>query len=251
MKVQFLKGMFHGIPIALGYLSVSFGFGIMAVSSGLSVIEATLISLTNLTSAGQAAGVEIIAAAGSLIEMAVTQLVINIRYSLMGISLSQKLDKSFTLKHRLIASYGITDEIFAVASAQVLPITPRYMYGLILVSALGWVLGTFLGAAAGAILPTDITAALGIVLYGMFIAIIIPPARKERGVLFTVVIAAAISILFRYVFTAVSGGFAVIISSVIAAAVMALILPVKDKEEEGASEKAEESVSEKEGKLCR
>lgn len=234
MKIQLLKGMFHGIPIALGYLSVSFGFGIMAVNSGLSIIEATLISLTNLTSAGQAAGVEIIAAAGSLVEMAVAQFIINIRYSLMGISLSQKLDKSFTLRHRLIASYGITDEIFAVASAQVLPITPWYMYGLISVSALGWVLGTFLGAAAGEILPADISAALGIVLYGMFIAIIIPPARKERGVLFTVIIAAVISILFKYVFTAVSGGFAVIISSVIAAAAMAVIAPVKDKDEEAA-----------------
>ena len=149
----------------------------------------------------------------------------------MGISLSQKLDKSFTLKHRLIASYGITDEIFAVASAQVLPITPWYMYGLISVSAFGWVLGTFLGAAAGEILPQDITAALGIVLYGMFLAIIIPPARKERGVLFTVIIAAAISVLFKYAFTAVSGGFAVIISSVIAATVMAVIAPVKEEEE--------------------
>lgn len=224
--------MFHGIPIALGYLSVSFGFGIMAVQSGLSVIEATLISLTNLTSAGQAAGVTIIAAAGTLLEMALTQFIINIRYSLMGISLSQKLDKSFTTKHRLIASYGITDEIFAVASAQVMPVTPWYMYGLIVVSAFGWVLGTFSGAAAGQILPADITNAMGIVLYGMFLAIIIPPARKERSVLFVVIIAAAISVLFRYVFTAVSGGFAVIISAVAASAIMALIAPVKEEREE-------------------
>ncbi len=232
MRVQFLKGMFHGIPIALGYLSVSFGFGIMAVQSGLSVLEATLISLTNLTSAGQAAGVTIIAAAGTLFEMALTQFIINIRYSLMGISLSQKLDKSFTTKHRLIASYGITDEIFAVASAQVMPVTPWYMYGLIVVSAFGWVLGTFSGAAAGQILPADITNAMGIVLYGMFLAIIIPPARKERSVLFVVIIAAAISVLFKYVFTAVSGGFAVIISAVVASAIMALVSPVKEEREE-------------------
>lgn len=224
--------MFHGIPIALGYLSVSFGFGIMAVQSGLSVLEATLISLTNLTSAGQAAGVTIIAAAGTLFEMALTQFIINIRYSLMGISLSQKLDKSFTTKHRLIASYGITDEIFAVASAQVMPVTPWYMYGLIVVSAFGWVLGTFSGAAAGQILPADITNAMGIVLYGMFLAIIIPPARKERSVLFVVIIAAAISVLFKYVFTAVSGGFAVIISAVVASAIMALVSPVKEEREE-------------------
>ncbi len=232
MLSQFRKGLLHGIPIALGYLSVSFGFGIMAVRSGLSVLSAVMISVTNLTSAGQAAGVEIIAAAGTLMEMALTQLVINIRYSLMGISLSQKLDKSFTVPHRLIASYGITDEIFAVASAQIHPVTPAYMYGLILISFFGWSMGTFLGAAAGEILPEMITNAMGIVLYGMFIAIIIPPSRKQKSVLAAVVIAAAVSVLFKYVFTMVSGGFAVIISACAAAAAAALLFPVKEEQEE-------------------
>lgn len=232
MLSQFRKGLLHGIPIALGYLSVSFGFGIMAVRSGLSVFSAVMISVTNLTSAGQAAGVEIIAAAGTLMEMALTQLVINIRYSLMGISLSQKLDKSFTIPHRLIASYGITDEIFAVASAQIHPVTPAYMYGLILISFFGWSMGTFLGAAAGEILPETITNAMGIVLYGMFIAIIIPPSRKQKSVLAAVVIAAAVSVLFKYVFTMVSGGFAVIISACAAAAAAALLFPVKEEQEE-------------------
>ncbi|MBQ7834451.1 MAG: AzlC family ABC transporter permease [Ruminiclostridium sp.] len=232
MLSQFRKGLLHGIPIALGYLSVSFGFGIMAVRSGLSVFSAVMISVTNLTSAGQAAGVEIIAAAGTLMEMALTQLVINIRYSLMGISLSQKLDKSFTVPHRLIASYGITDEIFAVASAQIHPVTPAYMYGLILISFFGWSMGTFLGAAAGEILPEMITNAMGIVLYGMFIAIIIPPSRKQKSVLAAVVIAAAVSVLFKYVFTMVSGGFAVIISACAAAAAAALLFPVKEEQEE-------------------
>ncbi len=230
MNPQFKKGLINGIPIALGYLSVSFGFGIMAVQKGLSVFSAVMISVTNLTSAGQAAGVEIIAAAGTLIEMALTQLIINIRYSLMGISLSQKLDKSFTVPHRLAASFGITDEIFAVASAQVHPVTPPYMYGLILISFLGWSMGTLLGAAAGEILPPMITDAMGIVLYGMFIAIIIPPARKEKSVLFVVVLAAAISVLFKYVFTGVSAGFAIIISACVAAAVAALIFPAKEEE---------------------
>lgn len=232
MLSQFRKGLLHGIPIALGYLSVSFGFGIMAVRSGLSVFSAVMISVTNLTSAGQAAGVEIIAAPGTLMEMALTQLVINIRYSLMGISLSQKLDKSFTVPHRLIASYGITDEIFAVASAQIHPVTPAYMYGLILIAFLGWSTGTFLGAAAGEILPEMITNAMGIVLYGMFIAIIIPPSRKQKSVLAAVVIAAVVSVLFKYVFTMVSGGFAVIISACAAAAAAALLFPVKEEQEE-------------------
>lgn len=140
MKSNFLRGMYHGIPIALGYLSVSFGFGIMAAKAGLSVLAASAISATNLTSAGQAAGVDIIAASGTIIEMILVQLTINIRYSLMALSLSQKLDRKFTAPHRLAASYGITDEIFAVCSAQKQPLTPAYMYGMILVAFVlaGW-----------------------------------------------------------------------------------------------------------------
>lgn len=232
MRVHFFKGLYHGIPIALGYLSVSFGFGIMAVKAGLSILAAVGISVTNLTSAGQAAGVAIIAAGGSYIEMALTQLVINIRYSLMGLSLSQKLDKSFTTPHRLLASFGITDEIFAVASAQPGRVTPWYMYGLILISFLGWSGGTLLGAAAGQFLPAAITDAMGIVLYGMFLAIIIPPARKEKSVLTAVVIAALFSILFNYLLTAVSPGFAVIISAIAASAAAALLFPINEEEEE-------------------
>lgn len=224
--------MSHGIPIALGYLSVSFGFGIMAVKSGLSILAAAAISITNLTSAGQAAGVGIIAAGGTLIEMALTQLVINIRYSLMAISLSQKLDSSFTTGRRLIASYGITDEIFAVASSQKGRITASYMYGLILISFLGWTAGTIMGASAGQLLPEAVTNAMGIVLYGMFLAIIIPPSRKSKSILAVVVIAAVISVMFKYLFTDVSGGFAVIISAIAAAAVGALLFPVSDEEAE-------------------
>ena len=154
MKNNFLRGMSHGIPICLGYLSVSFGFGILAVSkAGLSVFQASIISASNLTSAGQKAGIDVIAAGGTIIEMILLQLTINIRYSLMALSLSQKLDKRFTTPHRLMASYGITDEIFAVCSAQKTPLTPAYMYGMILIAAVGWVTGTALGAAAGELLP--------------------------------------------------------------------------------------------------
>ena len=233
MKGNFLRGMSHGIPICLGYLSVSFGFGILAVSkAGLSVFQASVISASNLTSAGQKAGIDVIAAAGTLIEMILLQLTINIRYSLMALSLSQKLDRRFTTPHRLLASYGITDEIFAVCSAQKTPLTPAYMYGMILISAIGWVTGTALGAAAGELLPLAVSKAMEIVLYGMFIAIIIPPAKKQHSVLFVVAMAAALSVIFRYALPMVSEGFAIIISAIAASAAAALIFPVKDEEGE-------------------
>lgn len=232
MKSNFLKGIYHGIPIALGYLSVSFGFGILAVKSGLSILSSAVISITNLTSAGQVAGVGIIAAGGAIMEMILTQLIINIRYALMALSLSQKLDSSFTTSKRLIASYGITDEIFAVASSQPNLITPAYMYGLIAISFIGWTSGTIIGAVAGEFLPVSITNAMGIVLYGMFLAIIIPPARKERSVLFVVAVAAGLSVMFKYLLPALSSGFAIIISALVASALGALLFPVEDKEAE-------------------
>lgn len=230
MKSEFLHGMKHGIPIALGYLSVSFGFGIMAVRAGLSPLAAVIISVTNLTSAGQAAGVSIIAAGGSLFEMALTQFIINIRYSLMGLSLSQKLNEKFGIGHRMAVSYGITDEIFAVASAQPHDLSPSYMYGLIAAGFSGWTSGTFLGAVAGQIMPQPLTDAMGIVLYGMFIAIILPAARKKKSILSVIIIAAGLSVLMKYVFTFISSGFAIIISGVIASVIGALLFPVKDGE---------------------
>lgn len=233
MQKPFVKGLSHGIPICLGYFSVSFGFGILAVKSGLQAIDAILISLTNLTSAGQAAGVGIIAAAGTLLEMAVTQFVINLRYSLMGISLSQKLSDKFTTVHRLIASFGITDEIFAVAVSQKEKLVPSYMYGLIMISASGWVGGTALGAVAGLALPASLTAAMGILLYGMFIAIIVPAAKKCRKDLIVILLAAAFSTIFKYLLPMVSFGFAIIISAILAAIVGAILFPVDVAETEG------------------
>lgn len=229
-RSQFAKGLWHGLPIALGYLSVSFGFGIMAVRAGISAAAAVGISITNLTSAGQAAGIAIIAAGGSYLEMALTQLVINIRYSLMGLSLSQKLDSTFNTPRRMIVSFGITDEIFAVASAQKGKVTARYMYGLIFIAFLGWSIGTLLGALAGSILPEAITNSMGIVLYAMFLAIIIPPTKKSRSVLTVVAIAALCGVLFKYIFTSVTSGFAVIISAIIASVAGAILFPIKDEE---------------------
>ena len=214
----------------LGYLSVSFGFGITAVSKGISALWASLISLTNLTSAGQAAGVDIIAAGGALLEMVLVQITINMRYSLMALSLSQKLDKRFTTPHRLAVSYGITDEIFAVCSAQDGLLTPAYMYGMIFVATLGWTAGTVMGAMAGQLLPAAVSGAMGLVLYGMFIAIVIPPCKKERGALIVSLAAVAMSLVFKYVFTAVSGGFAMIVCAIAASALGALLFPVKTDE---------------------
>ena len=225
MSLTFKKGMLHGLPIGVGYLSVSFGFGIQAVRCGISVADASIISLTNLTSAGQAAGIDIIAAQGTLAEMALVQLLINLRYALMALSLSQKLDNSFGFLHRLIASYGITDEIFAVCVGQEEPVTPKYMYGVISVATVGWVLGTFLGALLGEILPASVTAALGLMLYGMFIAIIIPPAKKQRSVLAVVILAALLSVLCKYLLPMLTSGFSIIICAAAASVFGALLFP--------------------------
>ena len=146
--------------------------------------------------------------------------------------MSQKLDKRFTTPHRLLASYGITDEIFAVCSAQKEPLTPAYMYGMIFIAAVGWVTGTALGAAAGELLPAAVSTAMEIVLYGMFIAIVIPPAKKQHGVLFAAVIAAALSVMFKFAVPALSEGFAMMISAIASALLTALIFPVKDEEGE-------------------
>lgn len=228
-KSNFLRGIIAGIPIALGYLSVSFVFGIQAVRSGLSVFQASMISLTNLTSAGQVAGVDVIASGGSLFEMAAVQFTINLRYALMAISLSQNLDDRFTPLHRFLAAYGITDEIFAVCSTNEEPITPSYMYGIIAIATLGWVSGTFIGGFAGQALPASVTAALGIVIYGMFIAIIVPPASKQKSILFVVLLAAVLSVLCRYLLPALSGGFVVIICAVVSSVAAALLFPEKEK----------------------
>lgn len=231
MRSPFVKGLLDGLPICFGYFSVSFGFGIMAVKAGISILAAVGISLSNLTSAGQAAGVTVIAAGGTLIEMALTQLVINLRYSLMGFSLSQKLDGTFNTPRRLLVSFGITDEIFAVACAETKLLTAKYMYGLILTPVIGWSLGTLIGAAAGAVLPGYISDVMGILLYGMFIAIIVPPAKKDRHVLFVAALASAFSIIIYYAFSDyISSGFSVIISAVLASVIGALFFPVKEGE---------------------
>lgn len=228
-KIQnsYTYGLGKGLPIALGYLSVSFGFGITAVSQGLAPLETILISLTNLTSAGQVAGVAIIAAGGTVIEMILTQLIINIRYCLMALALTQKLDGSFTTVHRLVTAFGITDENFGVAASEPGLIGRRFMYGLITLPILGWTLGTTLGVYANQLLPPSICAALGIAIYSMFMAIIVPPSRDDKGVFYTVIIAVALSCGFYYIpyLNKLSQGFAIIICAFAAAGVMAYVAP--------------------------
>lgn len=229
---DFKKGLINGIPIALGYISVSFTFGLQAVSDGLMWWEAALISLTNLTSAGQFAGLNIMINGGGFwIEMACTQLVINLRYALMSLSLTQKADKSIKGIHRWLVSFGITDEIFAVASGNEGGISNKYLYGLILLPLLGWTGGTFLGAAAGNILPPVVRDSLSIAIYGMFIAIIVPPAKKNSAILKVIAISVLLSCMFKWVpvLNSVSSGFVIIICTIIAAAVGAIFFPIKEE----------------------
>ena len=225
-------GIRDGIPIGLGYFSVSFTFGMLAVKSGISPFHAVLISLLNLTSAGQFAGLTVIVSGASLLEMALTQLVINIRYALMSVSLSQKLDESVKVRQRLLIAYGNTDEIFAVASAKPGTVGKWYMYGLILIPVAGWVGGTLTGAVASTLLPAAIISALGVALYGMFIAIVVPVARESREVLLVVAAALILSTAFYYlpVLKEISSGFSIIICTVAAAALGGCLFPVEGGE---------------------
>ena len=232
MKRDFWQGLKAGLPVGLGYFSVSFAFGVAAVQSGLSVLNAVLISLTNLTSAGQLAGLSVIAAAGSLIEMAATQFVINLRYALMSISLSQKLDRSVTMADRMLLSFGVTDENFAIAANKEGTVTAPYFFGLMTLPILCWTGGTFFGAAAGEILPAAVLSALGVAIYGMFVAIVLPVAKKSLAVALVSLLAIALSCCFAWVpiLNQVSGGFAIIISAVLAAAFGAFFFPVREEE---------------------
>lgn len=232
-KNRFLEGIKDGIPIGLGYLSVAFAFGIFAVESGLTVWQTLLISMCNVTSAGQLAGVPIIAGGGTLIEMAVSQLVINARYALMSVSLSQKLGKSVTLLHRFAISFVNTDEVFAVASAKKGLVGRSYLYGLILTPFLGWSSGTLIGALAGNILPASVISALGIAIYGMFVAIVMPVIKENKMTLFCVLLAVFLSCLFNFVplLSKVPSGFSIIICAVIASGLFAVIAPVEIEEE--------------------
>ncbi|MCR5848660.1 MAG: AzlC family ABC transporter permease [Lachnospiraceae bacterium] len=238
---SFRKGFTDGIPIGLGYLAVSFSFGILAVAGGLNIWQATLISMTNLTSAGQFAGLTIMLSGGSIVEMIISQIVINLRYSLMSISLSQHIDKTMNLPRKLFYGEFHTDEIFAVSVGHPEKLGNRYFLGVIIAPYIGWTLGTFLGAVCGEVLPAIITNALGVALYGMFIAIVVPPMKHSWKMATVVGIAVLLSVAFAYVpvLKNITPGFAIIICAVTASLFGAFVFPVSDDEKKPVKAKEE------------
>lgn len=230
VQKDYTQGIRDGLSIGLGYFSVSFSFGILAVKGGLGVFSATLISMVTLTSAGQFAGLESIISSSSIIAMALTQLVINMRYALMSLALSQKLKPNTNTFKRCIIAFFNTDEIFAVAMGRSTDVTLPYMLGLALLPWIGWSSGTLCGAVAGQILPASVTSALGVALYAMFIAIVVPAVKEFKPVRFAVVIAAVLSCLILLLPSLKS--FSIILCTIIASAITAWLFPVEQKEEQ-------------------
>ena len=232
---SFRKGLKDGLTIGLGYFAVSFTFGMMAVADGLSIWQAVLISLTNVTSAGQFAGLDIMVMSGSYWEMALTQLIINLSFSL-----AQKFRRDESPVHRYIAAFGVTDEIFGISASQPGKVSAFYNYGAMCVAIPGWVLGTLAGAISGNLLPDFMMSALSVAIYGMFLAIIIPPAKQNKAVLAVVVAAMVMSTLFKVIplLSKVSSGFVIIITTLIVAGAAAYFCPIEGEKEE---DKAHES----------
>lgn len=229
----FIRGLRSGIPIGLGYLSVSFTFGILAVSYGFYWWQALIISMTTLTSAGQLAAIGIMVNPAQYIEMLVSQLTINIRYSFMSVSLSQKVTPEFRGIKRWLFGFFITDEIFAVASAQN-EVSPKFFAGLTVAPYFGWALGTLLGSVLGNVLPENIMNALCIAIYGMFVAIIAPVAKKSPKLLSVILFAVVLSCIFYYVplLNRVSSGIAISICAVGAAVFGAVLFPKEAEDEQ-------------------
>ena len=257
---EFKKGIKSGLPIGIGYIPVSFTFGFLAVSGGLPIWVAVVISLTNLTSAGQFAGTNLIFAGAGYLEVALTTFVINIRYMLMSLSLSQKLERKTGTLARLALAFGITDETFVVGYLKPGTLTAPFMLGLILMPVAGWNLGTLMGGCISTLLPQALQNAMGIALYAMFIALIIPAAKASAHVLCIICIAVAVQCGLNYipVFSFLSDGFRVIISTVAAAGLGAWLFPGTDdsgetetteKTEDAADEAAEETAKETDGKM--
>jgi len=228
----YTRGVRTGLPVGVGYFSVSFGFGAMAAAQGIRALDATLISLTNLTSAGQFAGLTLMVAGATLWEVILTQIVINSRYALMSLALSQRMGSRIGILPRFFIAFFNTDEIFALAMAEKQPLTVPFLMGLGLTPILGWTAGTLCGALAGSVLPLSIRTALGVMLYGMFIAIVVPPAKQEKPVLIACLLALILSCGFRWLplLNGVSAGISIVICTVAAAAVCAWLFPVEDEE---------------------
>lgn len=234
----FKHGFKGGLPIGLGYFPVSFTFGFLTVAGGLPLWAGVLISVTNLTSAGQFAGMNLILAGAGYGEIALTTFIINLRYMLMSLALSQKIESKIPVWQRLIFSFGITDETFVVASMEKRPIKAGYMFGLIILPILGWDLGTLCGGCISNMLPQALQNAMGIALYAMFIALIVPVARDSVKVLLIIVIAVAVTCVLKYVpiFSFISSGFRIIIATIAAAGFGAWLFPTGDEDRKLACE---------------
>lgn len=230
-RYWYLKGMRDGLPIAMGYFAVAFTMGITAKNIGMTPLQSALMSITMLASAGQFAAMTVIAAGAGCLEMAVTTVIVNLRYLLMSCALSQKVGPQTGMGHRMLLSYCITDEIFGVEASVEGRLNPFYPYGMATVAAPGWTLGTFLGASLGAILPLRAANAMNVALYGMFLAVIIPPAKKDKVIASVVVVSMLASYLFSVtpVLCDISSGFRMIILTVVIAGIAAKIKPISSE----------------------
>mgnify|MGYP002507954127 FL=1 len=230
----FLQGMRAGIPIGMGYFAVAFTLGIAARKAGLNVLQSGFMSATMLASAGQFAGFGALAAGAGYLEMMVTEIVVNLRYLLMSSALSQKVMRDQPFFHRFFMAYGVTDEIFAVSMGVEGKLHPYYMYGAAAIAAPGWVLGTVLGAFLGMILPARAMSAMGVALYGMFLAIVIPPAKKDRIIAGVVMVSMVVSALFTKLpgLNRLSSGLPIIVLTILVAGAAAILFPVGEKKEE-------------------
>lgn len=229
----FLKGLKEGIPVASGYFAVAFSLGIVARNSGLSAFQGFLASFFNLASAGEFSLFEAIKEGVTYLELALAIFVINIRYFLMSCSLSQRFSSSAKLRHRFFTGFGITDEIFALSVSQK-NFNPFYVYGVIAIANPAWSIATAIGVCAGTILPVRVVSALSVALFGMFIAIIIPAAKKELSVAFCVVLSFILSYLSEILpfVKSISSGMKTVILTLSISALMALIKPLKDSKGE-------------------
>lgn len=226
---EYTSGVQDGVPVGLGYFSVSFGFGTLAAANGIRILDAGLISASNLTSAGQFAGLTLILAGAGLWELILTQIIINSRYALMSLALSQRMGSRIGFVPRLLVAFFNTDEIFALAMARKEALTLPYMLGLGTLPFIGWTGGTLFGAMAGSVLPLSIRTALGVMLYGMFIAIVVPPAKEHKNVL-AAVAAALVSSSAVYYLNLFSTGIAIVVCTVAAAGLCAVLFPVEEDE---------------------
>ena len=227
---NFKMGLRDGLPIGIGYFAISLAFGLFSVSLGIPWLETLLISMFNLTSAGQIAAVPIIAVGGSLFELALTQLVINARYALMSVSLSQRLSKSVSLLDRFLIAFFNTDEIFAVACGKNSLLGRRYLFSLALFPYLGWTLGTLTGALLGGVLPEFLSNAFSIALYAMFIAILTPAAKSSRPTALCILCAIALSCAFEFLpfISSIQPGIVIVIIAVLLSTVFALAAPIPE-----------------------